>query len=66
MHQVHQTPHNAKKWIFEDSEQFTNICLDAGFETEYVRQIAIEMIEYHHAKQHNTTNKFNKNSKKDR
>lgn len=38
----------AKEWIFEDNQNFRQICLEASMEPNHVRQIARDIIAIHH------------------
>jgi hypothetical protein len=49
--QATKMKNEAFKWLFEDSEHFLEICTDAEFKPEYVRNIAKEMLNMHYKSQ---------------
>lgn len=50
--QAKKVKNEAHKWLFENSNHFLEICTDAEFEPEYVRNIAREMLNIHYKSQY--------------
>ncbi|MGX6960190.1 MAG: hypothetical protein ACIPMY_02890 [Rickettsia endosymbiont of Pentastiridius leporinus] len=42
--------YNSKNWIFEDNENFTSTCLEAGVEPSLVKEITKDLIKLQHNK----------------